>query len=100
MTLHRDVPSSPSLCDQRTSESLPMLALNKRGLVLKDGQGLLEAADLLLAPPAPLCVSFGLGDASVLDLAVELEHRAQLCVRGIAIRRILRDGRVQRLGLL
>merc|ERR1719384_1671421 len=84
----------------RASEVAAMFPLHECSLVLKHRQCLLQAIDLSLAPPGPLCICLWLSDAPVLELAVELENCAELCVRRLAIRGVLGHGSVHGMGFL
>merc|ERR1719189_1795947 len=82
---------------KRTPEGRAPLALNKRSLVLENGQCLLQALDLSVAPPFPFLVRLRLGDATLLELAIKIKDSAQLSVRRLAVRGILRHSAVLRL---
>mmetsp|Transcript_59377 Transcript_59377/g.193736 ORF Transcript_59377/g.193736 Transcript_59377/m.193736 type:complete len:468 (-) Transcript_59377:870-2273(-) len=77
-----------------------LLPLHESRLVLQGAKRLLEALNLCLAASRALLVSLGLGDATLLDLAVVLQNRLKLGACRLTIRRQLRDGSVQRLRLL
>merc|ERR1711920_354640 len=65
------------------------LALDKSRLILQDRQCLFEAGDLCLTPSCPLCVSLWLRNATILDLAVIIEHCTQLCIRSLTVCRVV-----------
>merc|ERR1719277_655507 len=60
------------------AEVSAVLALYERRLILEDGQGLLQALDLRLAPGLAVLVGLRLGNAAVLDLVEVLEDGGQL----------------------
>merc|ERR550514_1884678 len=77
-----------------------VLALDKGGLVLKNGESLLETLNLCRASSSALFVCLGLGNAPVLDLAVVFHDSGKLSGRSLSVTGELSNSLVQRLVLL
>merc|ERR1719367_2053328 len=60
-------------------------SLHEGGLVLKYGEGLLEAVDLGCATSLSFLVSLGLGNAAFLHLAIVLIDCTELRISGLAV---------------
>merc|ERR1719491_1255844 len=76
----------------------PMTALttlDKRGLVLQDGERLLQARDLRLTTGLAVLVRLWLRDAAVLHLAVVLIHGCQFSLRRVTVTLVLCGGLAQ-----
>merc|ERR1719313_1199813 len=78
---------------------LPRLDQRRRGLALEDGKRLLQPGDLGLTTLLPLLVGLRLRDTLLLKLLQILQHRIQLRLRPVTIRRRLRNELLER-GLL
>merc|ERR1719265_1075095 len=72
-----------------------LAALHEGGLVLEDGQGILEASDLRLSTTLALLVSLRLGNAAVLKLGVVLHNSGEFRILGVAVGGKLRNLLVQ-----
>merc|ERR1719439_19262 len=79
--------------------SLSRLDQRRRGLALEDGKRLLQPGDLGLTTFLPLLVGLRLRDTLLLKLLQILQHRIQLRLRTVTIRRRLRNELLER-GLL
>merc|ERR1740139_2118707 len=73
-------------------------ALQECGLIIQDGQSLLQALDLSGTVCLAILVRLCLRNAAILDLAVILVHSSQLRGSGVAIALVLRCGLAQSLG--
>merc|ERR1740117_508905 len=74
---------------------LPTL-LHESGLVLQNGECLLQAVDLCLTAFLTFLISLRLGDAAVFQFAVIFHHSRELRAQGVLVARPLRNALVER----